>query len=184
MPSFDINQFRTALPLDGVRPNLFQVTMQFPAGLIQDGLTASRQLSFHCHTSQLPGSTLGQVPIQYMGREVKIAGNRTFPDWTLTVYADEDFATRRAFEQWMASINTHTTNLRQGNARNSLSYGVDAKVDQFGKGGDVIKTYNFVGCWPVDVSPIDVSWGSNDSISEYTVTLAFQYWVDVKSGIR
>jgi hypothetical protein len=184
MPGFDINQFRTAIPLDGARPNLFLVTMQFPPGLTSDGLSASRQLTFTCRSSQLPGSTLGQVPIQYFGREVKIAGNRTFPDWTLTVYADEDFLTRKAFEQWMASLNTHTTNLRQGNARNSLIYGVDAKVEQFGKGGDVIKTYNFVGCWPVDLSPIDLDWGTNDTIEEYTVTLAYQYWTDAKSGIR
>lgn len=181
---FNINEFRTAMPADGARPNLFQVTMQFPGGLTADGLSASRQLTFTCRASQLPGSTIGQVPIQYFGREVKIAGNRTFQDWTLTVYNDEDFLTRRAFEQWMASLNTHTTNLRSGNARNSLIYGVDAKVEQFGKAGEIIKTYNFVGCWPVDLSPIDLDWGTNDSLEEYTVTLAYQYWTDAASGIR
>lgn len=181
---FNINEFRAAMPLDGVRPNLFQVTMQFPPGLIRDGLVASRQLSFFCHTSQLPGSTLGQVPIQYFGREVKIAGNRTFPDWTLTVYADEDFTTRKAFEQWMAAINTHTTNLRAGNARSTLTYGCDARVDQYAKTGEIIKSYKYVGCWPVDLSPIDVAWASNDSIAEYTVTLAYQYWTDAASGVN
>ncbi len=181
---FNVNEFRSNLPNDGARPNLFQVTLQFPSGIIPgNALAASRQLQFLCRTSQLPGTTIGQVPIQYFGREVKIAGNQTFQDWTLTVMNDEDFVTRNAFEQWMASLNSHTTNLRSGNARSSLTYGVDAIVDQYGKTGDIIKTYKFVGLWPVDLSPIDLDWGSNDTIEEYTITLAYQYWVSVKDGI-
>lgn len=180
---FNINDFISGMPRDGARPNLFQVTLNFPAGLVGDSLGASRQLSFHCRTAQLPGGTLGQVPIQYFGREIKIAGNRTFQDWTLTVYNDEDFKTRNAFEQWMNAINTHTTNLRLGSARSLASYGVDGRVDQFSKEGGIIKTYNIVGAWPVDLSPIDVDWGSNDTIEEYTVTLAYQLWTDARNQV-
>ena len=182
---FEVNQFRANMPLDGARPNLFQVTMQFPSALIPGGsLEASRKLTFHARSAQLPGSSVGQVPIQYFGREVKLAGNRTFQDWTLTVYNDEDFVTRNAFEQWMSALNSHTGNLRSGNARNSLTYGIDARVDQFAKSGEIIKSYKFIGVWPTDLSPIDLDWSSNDTLEEYTVTLAYQYWTAEADGIR
>ena len=57
----------------------------------------------------------------------------------------------------------------------SIGKGIDAIVFAK-KTGDVIKSYNFVGLFPVDISPIDLDWGSNDSIEEYSVTFAYQYW--------
>lgn len=183
--AFEVNQFRSQMALDGARPNLFQVTMQFPSALVPGGAAdASRKLSFHARSAQLPGATIGAIPIQYFGREVKLAGNRTFQDWTLTIFNDEDFVTRNAIEQWMASLNSHTGNLRAGNARSSFTYGVDAIVQQYAKTGEVIKTYKFVGMWPTDLSPIDLDWGSNDTLEEYTCTWAYQYWTAEDIGIR
>jgi len=92
--------------------------------------------------------------------------------------------TRNAFEQWMSALNSHTGNLRSGNARNSLTYGIDARVDQFAKSGEIIKSYKFIGVWPTDLSPIDLDWSSNDTLEEYTVTLAYQYWTAEADGIR
>lgn len=183
--AFSVNDFRSNMTLDGARPNLFQVTMQFPSALVPGGASdASRKLTFHARSAQLPGSTINSIPIQYFGREVKLAGNRTFADWTLTIFNDEDFVTRNALEQWMASLNSHTGNLRAANARSSFTYGVDATVDQFAKTGEIIKTYKFVGLFPVDLSPIDLDWGSNDTLEEYTATFAFQYWTAEAIGIR
>jgi hypothetical protein len=38
--------------------------------------------------------------------------------------------------------------------------------------------------FPTDVSQIDVDWGSNDTIEEFTVTMAYQWWEAAAIGIN
>ena len=180
--AFQISDFTGALKYDGARPNLFQVNMSLP--FVSD----VRKLSFMAKAAQLPGSSIGTVPLYYFGRELKFAGNRTFADWTLTIINDEDFMIRNSIEQWMNAINGNQSNIRTAvptlNSAAGVPYTVDAQVNQYGKAGPVsadgstgaIKSYNFVGMFPVDLSPIDLDWQSNDTIEEFTVTFAYQYW--------
>ena len=176
--AFDVTAFRSTLIGDGARPNLFDVQLQFP-GWVFGGGTAGSKSTFMVKSSQLPGSTIGIAPLFYFGREVKLAGNRTFADWTIQVINDEDFSIRNAFEQWINGINDPVGNIRNPNADIvDGGYGVDAYVTQYSKTGDIIKQIVLVGMFPVDVAPLDLDWGSNDTIQEYPVTLAFQYWFD------
>ena len=87
--AFNVNQFRSQMTGDGARPNLFEVSMPFPTFALPG--TAQSKMTFMCKTAQLPGSTVNTVPVQYFGRELKFAGNRTFQDWTISVINDEDF---------------------------------------------------------------------------------------------
>ena len=175
--AFNIQQFRTALQYDGARPNLFEVSMVFPVGTAVGG--ASQQFTFLCRAAQLPGSTVNAVPVNYFGRELKFAGNRSFAQWSLTIINDENFTIRNSLESWMNAINSHAGNVRNAAASNVNGYTVDAVVTQFGKTGDVLKQYKFVGLFPIDVAPIDLDWGSNDSIEEYGVTFDYQWWESV-----
>ena len=190
--AFNVSQFTNQLVNDGARPNLFQVTLPgLPTSLntnsLQNVSAASNRLSFMAKASQIPGSSIGQVPLYYFGREVKFAGNRTFADWSLTIINDEDFTIRTSLETWMNFINSNAGNVRAtGNGPTALSgssqsYALDATVNQYGKTGNIIQTYNFVGLFPIDISPIDLDWGSNDSIEEFTVTFAYQYWTNANS---
>ena len=173
--AFNVAEFRANMIGDGARPNLFKVSLTFPT-IAENGTAASQKATFMAKSAQLPGSTIGTVPVYYFGRELKFAGNRTFTDWTLQIINDEDFAIRNALESWMNSINSHAGNVRSGSAINPSSYSVDAIVTQYGKSGQELKSYKFVGLFPVDVAAIDLDWGSNDSIEEYAATFAFQYW--------
>jgi hypothetical protein len=179
--AFNVNQFRSQLQGDGARPNLFEVTMPFPVFSLPGN--AQTKLTFMCKTAQLPGSTLGVVPMQYFGRELKFVGNRTFADWTITIINDEDFIVRNAFERWMNGINSHNLNVRNPVASTPIGYSVDGQVLQFGKAGNTIKQYNFVGMFPTDLTPIDVDWGSNDAIEEFSVTMSYQWWESVADGV-
>jgi hypothetical protein len=136
-----------------------------------------------CKTAQLPGSTINTVPVQYFGRELKFAGNRTFTDWTITIINDEDFVIRNAFERWMAGLNNHSLNVRNPAALTPTGYSVDGDVTQYAKSGGILKKYKFIGMFPTDLTPIDVSWDANDQIEEFTVTLSYQWWESVDSGI-
>ena len=179
--AFNVNDFRAQMTGDGARPNLFEVSMPFPAFSAPGN--AQTKLTFMCKTAQLPGSTLGVVPVQYFGRELKFVGNRTFVDWTITIINDEDFVVRNAFERWMNGINSHNLNVRNPLANAPLGYSVDGDVTQFGKQGNVLKKCKFVGLFPTDVSAIDVDWGSNDTIEEFSVSLAYQWWEAVADGV-
>jgi hypothetical protein len=179
--AFNVNEFRSQLQGDGARPNLFEVSMPFPGFALPEN--AQTKLTFMCKSAQLPGATLGVVPVQYFGRELKFVGNRTFADWTITVINDEDFVVRNAFERWMNGINSHNLNVRNTQALTPSGYTVDGEVKQFGKKGDTLKKYKFIGLFPTDVAPIDVDWGSNDTIEEFTVTLSYQWWESAESGV-
>ena len=195
--SFNVDSFRTQMNFDGARPNLFEVILDFP-NYVTLGRLAGRSSRFFCKTSSLPGSTIGAVTVPYFGREVKVAGNRTFADWSVTVINDEDFIFRNAFENWHRGINENRRNLRSPSAEGvspatpGRSYAVDAEVYQYSKmGGRPIKKYKFVGMFPTDIAAIDLDWGSNDTIEEFTVTFAYQYWTTLdstqsnpRSGIR
>ena len=179
--AFSVNEFRSQMAGDGARPNLFEVSMPFPS--FASPANAQTKLTFMCKTAQLPGSTVGVVPVQYFGRELKFVGNRTFADWTISVINDEDFIVRNAFERWMNGINSHNFNVRNPLALAPLGYSVDAEVSQFGKQGNTLKKYRFVGVYPTDITPIDVDWGSNDTIEEFSVTLTYQWWDAVDTGV-
>ena len=126
--AFSVNEFRSQMTGDGARPNLFEVSMPFP--LFSNPENAQQKLTFMCKTAQLPGSTLGVVPVQYFGRELKFAGNRTFADWNITVINDEDFVVRNAFERWMAGINSHSLNLSNPTA---LATGLELERSETGQ---------------------------------------------------
>jgi hypothetical protein len=179
--AFSVNEFRSQMTGDGARPNLFEVSMPFPS--FASPANAQTKLTFMCKTAQLPGSTIGVVPVNYFGRELKFVGNRTFADWTISVINDEDFVVRNAFERWMNGINSHNFNVRNPLALAPLGYSVDSEVTQFGKQGNTLKKYRFVGVFPTDITPIDVDWGSNDTIEEFSVTLTYQWWDAVDTGV-
>lgn len=173
MASFNVQEFRAQMTGDGARPNLFNCELPFLGNLLG---TAAVKYNFMCRAAQLPGSTVNQVPVNYFGRELKFAGNRTFTEWTVTIINDEDFVIRNAFELWMSRLNSHVSNLRAANYVNPSQYQQDGLVTQFGKADDIIKKYKFIGMFPIDVSPIELDWGANDTIEEYAVTFAYQWW--------
>ena len=173
--AFNVAEFRSQMIGDGARPNLFAVTLTFPT-LVENGTVSGQKVTFMAKAAQLPGSTVGTVPVYYFGRELKFPGNRTFPDWTITIINDEDFTIRNSMENWLNTINSHAGNKRDASALSTNGYSVDAEVTQYGKTGDTLKKYKFVGLFPQDVAPIDLDWGSNDSIEEYAVTFAYQWW--------
>jgi hypothetical protein len=173
--AFNVADFRAQMIGDGARPNLFSVTLTFP-NIALNSVASGQKVTFMAKTAQLPGSTIGTVPVYYFGREMKFAGNRTFADWTLTIINDEDFSIRNSLESWMNAINSHAGNVRNAGAAGSSGYSVDAAVTQFGKTGNILKKYDFVGLFPIDLSPIDLDWGSNDAIEEYQTTFAYQWW--------
>ena len=174
--AFRVQDFRAQMNFDGARPNLFQCELTFPT-FTALASQAQPKYTFMARSGQLPGSTVNPVPVFYFGRELKFAGNRVFSDWTVTIINDEDFIIRDAFERWHSGMNSHVANLRAPEfEKGDGGYQQDGFITQYGKDGSEIKRYKFVGMFPIDISPIEMDWGSNDMIEEYAVTFAYQWW--------
>ena len=165
-----------ALTAGGARANLFQVDI--PTGL---GKEAAELTSFMCKGAQLPASVVAQIDVPYRGRQLKVAGDRTFENWTVTIFNDNAFEIRNDFERWMNRINAHQSNVGE---LNPITYQEDMQVTQLDRRGLPTKKYNIVGAFPVNCSAIDLSYDANDAIEEFTVEFAYQYWTTGAGGAQ
>lgn len=165
----NIDNFKAKLTGGGARPNLFKVICNFPAEAEGDAELAS----FLIKGAGLPASVIAPIEVPYRGRKLKVAGDRTFEPWTITVINDEGFVIRNAFERWMNSINEHLNNV---GLINPNDYQTDMTVQQLGKDDSVLKTIDLRGVFPTNLSQIELNYETNDTIEEYTVELQYQYW--------
>ena len=175
--AFNFNEIRSQLTLGGARGNLFQVTFTNPANSVAD-----IKIPFMVRSAQIPESNLGVIEVPYFGRKIKLAGDRSFGDWSVTIINDEDFLIRNAMEEWSSRINSNQTNLRSFGSAAPLLYKSTAEVTQFSKTGVPIRSYQFNGIFPTSIASIDLNWGDTDSIEEYGVTFQYDWW-NVSGGI-
>jgi|TARA_Y100000310_G_scaffold59406_2_gene54764 hypothetical protein len=194
---------------DFARPNLFQVEIYAPP-ILSDGVSpsvggvsgsqadanevaaggsnldassASAFGTFLVKAANIPSSVVGVVDVPYRGRMLKIAGDRTFEPWTVTVLNDQSFKFRAFFEAWSSNIQALQQNYQ--NANTIADYQAMAKVRQMDRKGSIIRTYKFEGIWPSNISAIELDWGNNDTPEEYTVEFQVQYWTydnDINTG--
>ena len=194
-----ITNFKSALRGGGARPNLFEVDITgWPGGenMGDFGNDAKEEFQFLCKAAALPSSNITPIEIPFRGRTLKVAGDRTFDTWTITIINDENFRLRTKFEQWMNGINKLTDG---SGATNPGSYMGNAVVHQLGRGANQgrqsttnsgggdgssgrdnispLRTYYFSDIFPTEVSEIGLSYDSTDTIEEFTVTFQVQYWV-------
>lgn len=164
-----VDDFKAKLRGGGARANLFKATINFPA-YARGNVEIT---SFLCEAAQLPGSVMGVITVPFRGRQLKIAGDRTFDVWTPTIINDTDFRVRNAMERWMNGMNAHSANT---GLTNPVDYEADLLVEQLDKNGSTLKTYRFRGCFPTAISAIDLSYATENEIERFTVEFQVQYW--------
>ena len=174
-PLRTISDFKSKLTGGGARANLFEVVLTFPdaAQPPSDVLDRSR---FLVKGARLPASNISQIEVPIRGRVLKIAGDRTFDSWTVTVINDTDFAIRSAFERWMNTINRLSDNT---GLVNPADYQADAYVYQLDRDGQDLRAYRFYDTFPTQVGPIELSYDAQ-GIQEFTVELQVQYLEVIK----
>ena len=185
-----LDAFKGRMIGGGARPNLFECELYFPDDAIPEGTTRDAltdRTRFLVKAANLPASNISPINIPFRGRNLKVAGDRTFDPWTITIINDVDFSIRTAFERWMNLINKHEDN---AGITDPTLYQKDLYVKQLGRaqvGGTVpqteakipvLKQYRFLGTFPTNVSDIALSYDSSDTIEEFSVTMEVQ-WVDV-----
>lgn len=176
-PLRTISNFKSKLTGGGARANLFEVVLTFPdaAQPDQDVLDKAR---FLVKGANMPSSNVSPIEVPFRGRTLKIAGDRSFESWTVTVINDADFAIRSAFERWMNTINRVSDNT---GLTNPADYQADAYVYQLDRDGSTLRSYRFYDTFPTQVGPIELSYDAQ-GIQEFTVELQVQYWEAVKGS--
>ena len=173
---FNISAFKSnGLVYGGARPSLFNVFMSVPAGLGIDNVSVDK-FRFVCKTAELPESVVSSIDVPYFGRKIKVAGDRSFSDWSVSVINDEDFSVRAMFEAWSNALNRLVSNVRDP-AISAEQYKVDLDIVQYGKDGSTLRSYQLIGAFPTQISGIALSWESASAIEEFTVNFAYDYWV-------
>ena len=178
----NISQFKSKLIGGGARPNLFEVELTtLPPNVVSNWDADIFQ--FMCKAASLPAQNIANIDIPFRGRIFKVAGDRTIDTWTITVINDEDFRFRNAFENWTQQIANLDDNM---GTTDPSAYMVNAKVYQLGRGSEkssqnnggtenvVLKEYEFQNIFPTNVSAIDLSYDTGDTIEEFTVEFQVQ----------
>jgi hypothetical protein len=147
--SLRVDDFKAKLTGGGARSNLFRATLTYPAFAIGD----IELSSFMCKAANLPPSIIAPIAVPFRGRQVQIAGDRTFEPWTVTIIND--------------------TNL---GLENPVEYKADMIVEQLDKSGIAVKRYDFLGTFPTNISEIAVSYDDESTIEEFTVELQVDFW--------
>ena len=174
-----IEDFKAVLSGGGVRPTMFQVELNFPSVVTPDPQIAANAGHFLVKAASIPASTIGTIPIPFRGRDLKVAGDRSFADWSITVINDDTQVIRKAFEEWSEMIQNHNYSCGMNDIKKYFS---DATVRQYDRDGSQLRAYKMNGCWPVEVGDIALDFGTKDTIEEYTVTFSYQYWTAAEDG--
>ena len=179
-----LSNFKSRLATGGARPNLFEASITFPQEMnsFWDN-TIQEDFQFFCKATSMPASSIGVVDVPFRGRILKVAGDRTFEPWSVTVINDESFDIRQTFEQWAELIN----GIEDGSGAVAPSeYMGSGTIRQLGRtdigtrevgstASGVLYTYTVQDIWPSEIGSIDLSYESSDAIEEFTVTFQVNY---------
>jgi len=167
--NMDLATFKNAFD-GGTRPNRFIVTGRLGPNEIDNPLMIK--------AASMPAQTLGILQVPFRGRIAKLPGDRAYAEWTFTVLDETTHDLRRKFEQWHEVFNRHATNkvdqpfILSGT---NTDYYTTWKVIQIDMYGREVRCIELHKCWPQEVGAIDLSYDTADTLTEYSVTLAYDY---------
>ena len=169
-----LTDFRNKLTGGGARANQFDVRIH--SAFIQD----TESLSFLCRSASLPAMTVGEVPVFYRGRQIYVAGDRTYADWTATVYNDGGWVARSNLENWNNALQDFG-NSTVGAQDPSQYYGT-IYVQQRDRSDNILRVAELSDAWPTNVAEIALAYDTVDVVEEFDVTFRFNYMQVYGSG--
>ena len=175
-PLRTITDFKSKMAGGGARPNLFEVELVFPDPIAIEN-DVKEKSRFLVKAAQLPASNITPIEVNFRGRILKIAGVRPFDTRTVTIINDVDFAIRSAMEKWMNFINKMED---ATGAQDPAAYQPDAYVHQLDRDGSTLRSYKFHDVFPTNISAVDLSYETVDSVEESTVEFQVQWWEALK----
>ena len=158
-----IDQFKAQLIGGGPRANRFRVFVPRSGNNIELLVTAA----------QMPAATISAITVPFRGMNLKLAGDRTFADWTVTIINDIEFSSRTALEAWQQEI----AGYGDSSAATNNDYLVSrAFVEQLNKDDSVLARYEFFNLFPLEIGAIALSTAQADALETFDVTFTYSHW--------
>jgi hypothetical protein len=158
-----IDQFKAQLLGGGPRANRFRVFIP----------RSGEKIEFLCQSAQIPAANIGVIEQPFRGSILKMAGDRTFEPWTVTIINDVEFSVRSEIESWQTGIQE----LDSGEGDTTLDYLVDrAFVEQLNKDDTVLAKYEFFNMFPTSIGAIDLSYETVDALETFDVEFQYSHW--------
>jgi hypothetical protein len=174
MANATLASIKTAIGL-GARPNLFRI--YFGGGLNDASVLKDGTVSLLCKAGSLPGSTMGVIEVPMGGgRRYKLSGDRTYAEWTVTILNDSAGNARKVMEDYQklfvkTDMEELTLGDRVGTTRTTVT------VEQLTEDATTIgRKYKLINCFPTDISAMDLSYDTTDTLQEFTVTWVYDYF--------
>ena len=171
-----ISSFKANMQGGGARSNQFRCIITFPTAVVGNAALAGNKAEFMVHSASIPSADVAAASVMYRGRDVHFAGERTFQPWNVSVYNDNDFVLRSAFEQWVNGMSNADST---GGVLLPSDYQIDMEVHQLDRNDETLKKYKFTDAFPLTVSEINLSWADNNQIQTYNVTFQYNYWTEL-----
>jgi hypothetical protein len=156
--------------VNAAAPNRFEIIINFPSAIGGDTNAAK----FMCKAGSIPSESIGEITMGYQSQTLKLSGDRTYDDWTCTVYNTEEWAVRNDIEKWMKIINDPETNFKTSHG----SYQGDVVIHQLSINDlSIVAGYKLMGAWPKSVGDISLDWETNDEKETFDITWSYLYFV-------
>lgn len=187
----DIEEFKQELRTGGARPTLFYIKCGFPGlstsivdnDAVSESKNAITKLSFMARAASIPEEIISPINVGYHGRKIKLSGDRTYRDWNINVINNEQYTIRQGFENWFTDLNHPSINTRVRKFVDPLGYKTDIVIDQLSQNGFTSASYKLIGAFPIRIGDIKLSWDDQNTIEDYDITFAYDYFVRIPVNI-
>ncbi|AEJ90235.1 tail tube protein [Acinetobacter phage ZZ1] len=150
---------------DFARPNLFQLEIPY----------LGKNFTFKAKATAMPPGQVDKIAIGFMNRKFNIGGDRTFDDWSCTIYNDDAHDTRQQILDWQALVHGQGAEIT---GSTPAEYKKTAIIRQYGRDGKTItKEHTIYGLWPTLVGEVALDWDTNSEVETFECTFALDYWI-------
>lgn len=116
---------------------------------------------------------MGVITQPFRGAKLKLAGDREFAPWTVSVLNDVEFSSRTALENWQTEIQQLDSGVGSTTTDYLLSRGF---VEQLHKDDSVLARYEFFNMFPSTIGEIALDYGTENELEKFDVTFEFSHW--------
>lgn len=137
------------------------------------GSSDTRDLTFKCMTTEMPGSTIDRVEVPLHGVNVIYGGRKTYShSIPVTFLETADWSTREKFRRWH--------NMRDwvnNSGMNAAQYKVEGQIVVYNDKPEVVRTCRIRGMWPDVIAETQLD-GSQSGLIQLSITFAYDLWSD------
>ncbi len=139
------------------------------------GSSDTRDLTFKCMTTDLPGSGIEPVEVALHGVTLMYAGRKIYTHtMNVTFMETADWATREKFRRWQESMRSWIKN----SGTLAAQYKTSGAIAVYNDIPELIRTTSITGMWPETINEVTLDGGASNLIT-LQIGFRYDYWDDI-----